>query len=160
MGAGKTTVLGEASDLLTAANVPHGAIDLDYLCAGHIPAASAEDLLYRNVRAVADNYRACGIERLLIAAAVDSAEMRVRLREATGAVSLVICRLTAPIATMQERVRVREPGMWQAQFVARVVVLERQLDACAVEDFSLRNEHEGAVTEVAREMLRRARWSP
>jgi hypothetical protein len=31
MGSGKTTVLGEASDLLTMANILHAAIDLDYL---------------------------------------------------------------------------------------------------------------------------------
>jgi hypothetical protein len=158
MGAGKTTVLGEASDLLTIADVPHGAIDLDALAAGHIPVGWADDLVFRNLRAVSDNYRALGIARLLIAAAVDSRQMVDRLRDATAADSLVVCRLCASLDTMQGRVRAREPGMWQAQFVARVVELERQLDACAVEDFTLRNE-DGGVTEVARQMLRRAGWA-
>ena len=38
MGSGKTTVLGEASDLLGAAEIIHAAIDLDSLALGHLPA--------------------------------------------------------------------------------------------------------------------------
>ena len=35
MGAGKTTVLSEASDLLAQADIPHAAIDLDWLAVMH-----------------------------------------------------------------------------------------------------------------------------
>ena len=45
MGSGKTTVLGEASDLLAAAEILHAAIDLDTLALGHLPAAASHDLL-------------------------------------------------------------------------------------------------------------------
>ena len=55
---------------------------------------------------------------------------------------------------MQERVRVREPGMRQEEFVRRVVDLERAMD---IEDFSVDNESR-SVTEVAREVLDRAGW--
>jgi adenylate kinase len=36
MGAGKTTVLGEASDLLAAHGITHAAIDLDALGVSHL----------------------------------------------------------------------------------------------------------------------------
>lgn len=58
---------------------------------------------------------------------------------------------------MQQRVLSREPGMLQDTFVARVAELDALLDASHVEDFSLLN-HEGAITDVARELLVRAGW--
>ena len=45
MGSGKTTVLGEASDLLTARGVVHAAIDGDALANGHLPVSSPDGVL-------------------------------------------------------------------------------------------------------------------
>jgi len=67
------------------------------------------------------------------------------------------CRVRAPIAVMQARVRLREPGMLQAQWVDRVAVLEQVLDAAGLEDFSIENDGV-PVTAVARDMLVRAGW--
>jgi hypothetical protein len=58
---------------------------------------------------------------------------------------------------MQQRIRLREPGMLQEQFVARVAELEASLDAGCVEDFSVENDGR-SVTAVAREVLVRAGW--
>jgi hypothetical protein len=157
MGAGKTTVLGEASDLLTQAGIAHAALDLDVLGVALLPDGSPDTVLFRNLKSVCDNYAACGVTRLLLAEAVDSTDTLARVREATGAVSLVVCRLIALPSTMQERVRLREPGMLQEQFVARVVELEAALDAVRVEDFRIENDGR-PVTDVAREMLHRAGW--
>jgi len=44
MGSGKTTILGEASDLLAAAGIPHGTIDLDAIGAVGLREEVAEDL--------------------------------------------------------------------------------------------------------------------
>ena len=150
MGAGKTTLLGEASDLLAAAGVTHAAIDLDGLSIGHMP----DDMTARNLAAVWSNYAAGGITRLLIAEAIDSADKLERIRRAVPGAEIVVCRLRASLGTMQERVRVREPGMRQEEFVRRVVDLERAMD---IEDFSVDNESR-SVTEVAREVLDRAGW--
>jgi len=51
MGAGKTTILAEASDLLTGAGIVHAAIDLDTLGMGHVPEEGWSDLPYRTWRA-------------------------------------------------------------------------------------------------------------
>jgi hypothetical protein len=157
MGSGKTTVLGEASDLLTQAGIIHAALDVDVLGVGLWPDAAVDNLLFRNLSSVCANYRSAGIARLLLAEAADSAATLARVREATAATSLVVCRLRATLATMQQRVRLREPGMLQQQFVARVVELEAALDAAGADDFSLDND-DRSVTEVAREMLQRAGW--
>lgn len=153
MGSGKTTILGEASDLLVEAGIAHAAIDLDALGVWFLPRDEADDLVMRNLAAVAANYEAAGIDRLLVAEAIVDRE---RLQSALPGARIVVCRLRAPIETMQERVRLREPSMLQEKFVARVAELERALDAAGVEDFALVND--GSVTDVAREMLSRAGW--
>jgi hypothetical protein len=65
--------------------------------------------------------------------------------------------LRARLATMQTRVRLREPGMLQERYVARVGELEASLEAACVEDFAVDNDERPA-TEVAREVLARASW--
>ena len=68
-----------------------------------------------------------------------------------------MCRLTVSLETMQQRVRLREPGILQQSFVARVAELNDTLDRAHLEDFSIVNENR-SVTGVARDMLVRAGW--
>ena len=128
MGAGKTTVMAEASDLLAAAGVNHAAIDLDGLGIGHIPEGAWPDLAYRNLASVWENFARAGATNLLIAEAVETAAELERIQAAIPEAEIVVCRLKASPETMQRRVRAREPGMLQDVFVARVVELESILD--------------------------------
>jgi hypothetical protein len=51
MGAGKTSVLAEASDILTMRHITHAAVDLDALGPAHLPSPAVNDgLMYRNLR--------------------------------------------------------------------------------------------------------------
>jgi len=51
MGAGKTSVLGEASDILTLQCIAHAAIDVDALGLAYLPTASGNDeVMYGNLR--------------------------------------------------------------------------------------------------------------
>jgi adenylylsulfate kinase len=157
MGAGKTTVLGAASDVLSASNVTHAAVDLDTLGIYHLPSPAGRDLALQNLAAIWRNYAAAGIDRLLIAEAMESAADRDRLRSVIPGAEIMVCRLRAELETMQERVRVREPGMFQQRYVERVATLETLLDAAQLEDFSVETDGRH-VNEVAREMLERAAW--
>lgn len=157
MGSGKTTILAEASDLLTGADIPHAAIDLDGLSLGHWLVPGCDDLAYRNLAAIWRNYAAAGIPRLLIGEAIDGPDKLERIRNAIPGGVLVVCRLRGRIETMRERVREREPGMLQRELVDRVAELEAALDASALDDFSVVNDGR-SVTVVAREMLERAGW--
>jgi adenylylsulfate kinase len=158
MGAGKTTVMAEASDVLAHSGRVHAAVDLDTLGIAHLPErASIADVTYANLRSVGANYAAAGVSRLLVAAAVESRGDLERMRDALHAFEIIVCRLRAPLATMEERVRLREPGMYQQEFVGRVANLERRLDAAALEAFTLINDGR-PVTDVARELLVRAGW--
>ena len=112
MGAGKTTVLCEASDILALRQIPHAAIDLDAL----------------------------GLCRGIV-----------------STTSTVICRLTASLETMQLRIQKRESGVSRQEYVARVAALNAVLDRACLEDFTITNENR-SVTEVAYEMLFKAKW--
>jgi hypothetical protein len=157
MGAGKTTVLTEATDLLTATNVAHVALDLDYLGLAHFPARASGNVVLRNLVAVWNNYAALGVTRLLLSEAIETSTQKERLQRAFPSARIVICRLQASVATMQARIRLREQGVRQEAYVARVAVLQAALDAGGVEDYSVDNDGR-PITDVAREVLERAGW--
>jgi adenylylsulfate kinase len=157
MGAGKTTVMAEASDLLTAADIMHAAIDLDGLGLACLPEELMANIAYRNLASVWSNYRATGVEHLVLANAVESQAVLNRIRGAVPEAKVVISRLRVSLPTAQARVRNREPGMFQDKFVARAVELEKILDKAKLEDFSIQNDG-GSITDLAREMLTRAGW--
>ena len=158
MGSGKTTMLGEASDLLTARGMAHAAVDVDTLGMGHLAETAWADLSYRNLASVWRNYAASGATRLLIAEAIEHVSELHRFREAIPGAQIIVCRLTASLATMQARVSQREPGMCRDAFVRRVADLEALIDAASVEHFSLATDDGRTITEVAQEMLSLANW--
>ena len=159
MGTGKTTVLYEVSNLLEEADMAHAAIDLDCLSSMH-PARGqrTERLMFANLAAVWPVYSAAGAERLVVARVVDDRLDLQNYRDAVPGAEPVVCRLEASIETMHHRIRVREPGMMQAQIVARSAPLADLLRRTQAEDFTVDNEEGRSVTDVAREVLTRAGW--
>jgi hypothetical protein len=158
MGAGKTTVLGEASDILAPGQIAHAAIDLDALGLAHLPSAAGNDgVMYRNLQSVCKNYASLGVRRFLLARAIeDRAELEL-CRDIVSAANIVVCRLTASIETMQQRIRMRELGISQEEYVARAAKLNALLDRARLEDFTVNSESR-PVTEIAHEMLVKAGW--
>jgi hypothetical protein len=158
MGAGKTSVLGEASDILALRRVAHSAIDLDALGLAYLPSADGNDgVMYRNLQSVCKNYASLGARRLLLARAVeDRAELEL-CRDVVSATNTVVCRLTASNETMELRVKKRESGVSQREYVARVAELSAILDRAGLEDFSIISENR-PVSDVAHEMLIKAGW--
>ena len=158
MGSGKTTVLSEASDILTSRNIPHASIDLDALGTAHLPRpVQNNELMYRNLQSVWENYAHVGGTRLLLARAIENRAELQQCRNAVPGAEIVICRLTASLKTIQDRVQSREIGTLQNSFVARVAELNSILDRVHLEDFSLSNENR-SVTDVAHEMLVHSGW--
>lgn len=158
MGAGKTSVLAEASDILALRNIHHAAIDLDALGLAHLPSAASNDgATYRNLQSVCTNYAALGVTRVLLAGAMeDRAELEL-CRKSVSAANITVCRLAASISTMQERVTRRESGILQREYVTRVAKLENILDHAQLEDFTIFNENR-SLHDVALEMLIQAQW--
>ena len=158
MGAGKTSVLAEASDILALRHIVHAAVDLDALGLAHLPSAAGNDgVMYRNLESVCRNYAALGVTRLLLARAVEDRAELERCRSAVSAQNTSVCRLTAGIHTMQQRVKMRESGVLHREYVARVATLDAILDRAKSEDFVVINENR-SIDDVAKEMLIRAGW--
>lgn len=158
MGSGKTAVLAEASDILSARGMVHAAIDLDALATARFASAARNDeLMYANLRCIAENCAAAGIERVLLARAVENRSLLEVICRLVPAERTVVCRLVAGIETMQQRVGARDCGLLQLDLVARVVDLNDTLDRAGLEDFAVANENR-PLTEVAMEMLTRAGW--
>jgi hypothetical protein len=158
MGSGKTAMLAEASDILTLREVGHASIDLDALGTAYLPSKAIDNsVMYRNLRSVWENYAALGVTRLMLARAIENRAELERCRDGVSATKVVICRLTARIETMQQRVRSRELGTLQQRFVERAAELAAILDRAQLEDFSVVNENR-SITDVAQEMLMRAGW--
>jgi hypothetical protein len=163
MGAGKTSVLGEASDILALRNIVHAAIDLDAFGLAHLASADLRSqvnndvVMYRNLRSVCRNYSSVGVRRFLVARAIQDRATLECCRRAVSAKSMVICRHTASSETMRHRVKMRESGVLQEQFVARVDKLNSILDHAQLDDFAVASENR-SVTQIAHEMLLKAGW--
>ena len=158
MGAGKTSVLGEASDILALQNIAHAALDLDGFGLAHLPSGESNDvLMYRNLQSACRNYASLGVRRFLVARAIEDRATLECCRKAVSAEHTIVCRLTANIRTMRQRVKTRELGVLQEQFVGRVAKLNSILDRARLEDFSVTSD-DRPVTQIAHEMLLKAGW--
>ena len=158
MGAGKTAVLGEASDILALRSIAHAAIDLDALGLAHLPSVVRnDDVMYCNLQSVCKNYASVGVRRFLVARAMENHAELERCRGIVSATNTAVCRLTASIETMQQRVRMRESGVSLRGYVARVAKLNAILDRVRLEDFAVTSENR-SLTEIAQEMLVKAGW--
>jgi hypothetical protein len=158
MGAGKSTVMAEASDLLERERIEHAAIDVDFLGLAYVESTPTNhDAMYANLECVCKNYARLGVRRFLLVRSVETREELERCRHAASAGTVVACRLTAGMPTLRQRIIRRETGILQSEYLARVETLNAILDVACLEDFAVVNESR-PVTEVAREMLIRAGW--
>jgi hypothetical protein len=149
--------MGEVSDLLTARHIGHAAIDLDAISVHVLPEHVSRELHARNFAAVATNCLAAGIDRFVVAVAVESGEVLAGLQAAFPGATITIARLSVSAQTMESRLRIREPGIRQAEFLRRSRNLDLTLTAAALEDFTVTND-DCSVTAVAEELLQRAGW--
>jgi len=113
--------------------------------------------MYENLRSVCKNYADLGVQRFLLARALEDRVQLERCREIVPATNTVVCRVTASIAAMKRRVQMRETGISRREYVARVEKLNAILDRARLEDFIVSNENR-SLTEVAEEMLIKAGW--
>lgn len=158
MGSGKSAVMAETSDILSLRGIPHAAIDLDMLGIAHLPDNSTnDDVMYGNLKAVWRNYVSRGVDRLLLARAIENRAELERCMNAVGTKQAVVCGLTASVATMQQRIAGRELGVCRDKYLERVITLNSVLAEASLENFVIKNEGR-PLTDVATEVLERAGW--
>lgn len=161
IAAGKTAVAEAAAGLLTDAGIPHGVIDLDWLCQAY-PAPPEDpfhnELAFENLGSVWPHYAARGIRRLVVARVIESRRWRDRAEASLPGVALTVVRLHTSPPTRRERIVRRElDPLWRDRFLARTVELEEILDREDVADYRVDNDGRPP-RAVAVEVLEKADW--
>jgi len=104
-GSGKSSVVEEVADVLEQRGSAYAAMDLDWLWwfdAGQLTRDERRQVLMSNLSAVVDNYTAVGVERFLMAWAIESGADLNALR-ATMPMPLRVVRLTVPLDVIRSR---------------------------------------------------------
>jgi hypothetical protein len=123
----------------------------------HLPVgAENNDVMYRNLQAVWQNYAALGVDRLLLARSIENQPALERCMRGCSERTFVY-RLTASMATMQQRVASREMGVDRDKYIEHVITWNDALDHARLENFVATNEDK-PLTEVVKEVLKRAHW--
>jgi energy-coupling factor transporter ATP-binding protein EcfA2 len=161
VGVGKTTLIETMGRLLRDADVPHATVDFDQLTACY-PRLPDDDgwgtnLGLTNLASLWRNHSARGAERLLLVRVIEDRKELDGYRLAVPAAEIVVVRLRASPATLQERVRRRGEGRGMERHLQRAVELAPLMDEQHVEDVLVETEgrHPG---DLARETLRQLRW--
>jgi type II secretory pathway predicted ATPase ExeA len=152
VGSGKTTVLLALGELLEERDEPYALVDLDWL-AWLRPAygtLTVHDALVANLAATWETFRRAGVETLVLARHVSSAEELAAIRRAIPDVALTAVRLTVPADLREERLRARDTGRELEQHLELLSLGE----AALFEDATVANDR--AAREVARDLLRYA----
>lgn len=159
VGSGKSAVADEVAFLLHEQEVRHALLDLDLLCvASPVPGdPHGEELMLKNLAAVWPNYRALGIDYLVLARVIEHRNHLARYTDAIPEADIKVVRLTTPPELVRERLEKREIGSFYDHLWRRSQELAPILEAAGVEDFLVSNDRR-TVREVALEVLRLLDW--
>jgi hypothetical protein len=159
-GAGKTAVAREVGELLWRCSERYAVLDLDAF--GEVgPLAEGEfnsSLIAQNLASVWPNFRAHGVDRLVLARVLSSADEFAAYQRALVDVDIKVVRLVAPVAAVRSRLALRETGVKRPFLLRLAEELDGQLEETALEDFVVENSEHRAVTDVAIEILSRLEW--
>lgn len=160
IGVGKTTVLLEMDALLIAADARHATVELEDIVRCWTAAAqkSRAGLVYQNLAALWSNFAAVGADRLLLSGLVQyRSELRL-IRVAVPGAAVTVVRLQATLPVLERRIRHREAGPPEGELDGAGWWAEH-FETQRVEDHLVETENR-TVNDIAREVLRVARWVP
>lgn len=157
VGVGKTSTAIAIGEELKRAGTPHAVIDADWLrWATPIPPDDPFNsrMGFKNLGAIAANFRAAGARWLVVADIVEGDAERAAYRATIPDAALIIVRLRAPIDEVHRRLDDRETGHGLVWHKDRAIELSALMDERAVEDLLIETG-DRAVEAVARDILAR-----
>ena len=112
VGVGKSVVLHEADSLLIETGVQHASVELEEIarCWTEASATARASFVSQNLAALWTNFALAGVTRLLLSGLVQRRSEAQRISEAVPGARLTVVRLHAPLAVLEARIRLREPG--------------------------------------------------
>jgi len=87
-----------------------------------------DGFMYRNLESLCRNYDAAGVARLLLARTMENRAELELCRKIVSTPNVVVCRLTAELETMEQRIKTRESGLLRQQYIARAAKLNAILE--------------------------------
>lgn len=158
IGSGKTAIAMEVGELLSARDMPHAVLDLDWLGWFHGPAGAPapDELIAQNLRAVWPRFQAAGARYLVMARALSGAAEVGALRRALPDVDVTVAVVHASAAVIAERLGQRDAGAVLQEHLAASVAMARALEREALGDLQVDNET--SVTDAAETLLERLGW--
>jgi hypothetical protein len=110
MGVGKTAVLHEADSILLESEAEHATVELEEIarCWTARVAPSRVAFVYQNLATLWSNFADVGATRLLLSALVERRQDVERISEAVPGAVVTVARLHAPLAVLEQRIRLRE----------------------------------------------------
>src|SRR5258705_5528484 len=133
------------------------AMDVDWLGWASSSSAIVDDLIGRNLGAVATNYAAAGIDRLVLSRAVVSTAALQTIHNALPDWELNVVRLTAHRATQERRLRSRDSGDELATHLGKIDDMNDRVESATPKAPVVEND-DRAVRDVAVEVMRVAGW--
>jgi chloramphenicol 3-O-phosphotransferase len=158
-GAGKSIVAKEIHELLRRVDRPNSFIDLDAIGRAYPPVDPPFNAAFilANLRAMWPNYRALGLDYLILARVLQSPAELDGYRELPG-IDLRVVRLDVPPETIRTRLASREPGVSQSFLLRIAPRIAEELAVGQLDDFVVSNGPGDGVTEVAAAIMDRLGW--
>jgi hypothetical protein len=154
---GKTIVAKELVAIASTLGLRAAAIDLDWLGWATGATLGLDDLIARNLSAVAGSYAAAGIDHLALArAVVHQGGLQVVAGALTGW-DLTVIRLAAPRAALEQRIRARDSGSELREHLSELDEMTEQVSAAAPGAHVVVNDGRD-LEDVANEVMRLAGW--
>lgn len=159
VGVGKTSIADEVYEILRAKNDPAALINIDEL--GYAVPYPDNDRLntklqLKNLSAIWPNYAELGVESLIIPCVIENENDVEGFRNVIPSSDIYIIRLTAPLSTIEDRIKGRLMGGSLDWHLKRARQLEKIFELQSFEDILISNEAK-TIAEVADEII--VAWS-
>ncbi|MGH2807381.1 MAG: AAA family ATPase [Actinomycetota bacterium] len=159
IGAGKTTIAEQASEIMHARGIRHGLLEADWL-QGVYPAPEDDPFntrfVMKNITQFWRNYLDEGITKAIVTMTLETIEERDALLAALGHPPVTIARLEASLKVCEKRIRAREFGYLREPFLKKTGWLAEEMRRLDIGDIVLTNEEEPR--RVATRLLEELGW--
>jgi hypothetical protein len=157
LASGKTAVAQEIIAVAAKLGLRAAAIDLDWLGWAAGATMGLDELIARNLVAMAGNFEAAGIDHLVMARAMVDPDAVQTVVQALAGWDVTVMRLVAPRAVLELRIRARDTGSELQQHLSELDEITERVKAAAPGAHAIANQGR-ELGDVAREVMRMAGW--
>ena len=157
LATGKTVVIKEVVAIASTLSLRAAAIDLDWLGWATGATVALDDLIARNLTAVAGTYASAGIDHLAVARAVVHPRGLMVIAGALAEWELTVIRLDAPRGSLEHRIRARDSGSELREHLSELDNMTDRVSAAAPGALVVVNDGRD-LQDVAMDVMRIAGW--